>query len=52
MKVSAQAGAGSKSKGKKVKNEGQVQFNASQSGLSYRQYELINERRINEENPW
>lgn len=52
MKVSAQAGAGSKSKGKKVKNEAQVQFNASQSGLSYRQYELINERSVNEENPW
>ncbi len=52
MKVSAQAGAGSKTKGKKVENEGQVQFNASQSGLSYRQYELINERRVNEENPW
>ncbi len=52
MKVSAQAGAGSKTKGKKVKNESQVQFNASQSGLSYRQYELINERSVNEENPW
>jgi len=52
MKVSAQAGAGSKTKGKKVKNEAQVQFNASQSGLSYRQYELINERSVNEENPW
>jgi len=52
MKVSAQAGASSKSKGKKVKNEGQVSFNPSQSGLSYRQYELINERSVNEENPW
>ena len=52
MKVSAQAGAGSKTKGKKVRNEAQVQFNASQSALSYRQYELINERRVNEENPW
>jgi len=52
MKVSAQAGAGSKTKGKKVKNEAQVQFNASQSGLSYRQYELINERSTNEESPW
>jgi len=52
MKVSAQAGAGSKNKGKKVKNQAQVQFNASQSGLSYRQYELINERGTNEENPW
>lgn len=52
MKVSAQAGAGSKSKGKKVKNEGQVSFNAKQSALSYRQYELINQRSVNEENPW
>ena len=52
MKVSAQAGAGSKMKGKKVKNEAQVQFNAKQSGLSYRQYELINERKVHEENPW
>jgi hypothetical protein len=52
MKVAAQAGAGSKSKGKKVQNEAQVQFNAAQSGLSYRQYELINERSVNEENPW
>ncbi len=52
MKVSAQAGAGSKTKGKKVKNEAQVQFNAKQSGLSYRQYELINERKVHEENPW
>ncbi len=52
MKVSAQAGASVKSKGKKVKNEGQVSFNAKQSGLSYRQYELINERSVNEENPW
>ncbi len=52
MKVSAQAGAGAKNKGKKVKNEGQIQFNAKQSGLSYRQYELINERKINEETPW
>jgi len=52
MKVSAQAGAGSKTKGKKVKNESQVNFNASQSALSYKQYELINERSVNEENPW
>ena len=52
MKVSAQAGASMKSKGKKVKNEGQVSFNPSQSGLSYRQYELINERSVNEESPW
>jgi len=52
MKVSAQAGAGSKDKGKKVENEGQVQFNNKQSGLSYKQYELINERISNEENPW
>lgn len=53
MKVSAQAGAGSKSKGKKVENEeGQVTFNAKQSALSYRQYELINQRSVNEENPW
>ncbi len=52
MKVSAQAGASSKTKGKKVKNEGQVSFNPSQSGLSYRQYELINERSVHEENPW
>ncbi|MFC2074350.1 tetratricopeptide repeat protein [Campylobacterota bacterium] len=52
MKVAAQAGASVKSKGKKVKNEGQVSFNAKQSGLSYRQYELINERSVNEENPW
>ncbi len=52
MKVSAQAGASSKTKGKKVKNEGQVSFNPSQSGLSYKQYELINERSVNEENPW
>lgn len=52
MKVSAQAGAGSKSKGKKVKDEGQVSFNAAQSALSFRQYELINERSVHEENPW
>ena len=52
MKVSAQAGAGSKNRGKKVKNEGQVMFNNKQSGLSYKQYELINERISNEENPW
>ncbi len=52
MKVSAQAGAGAKNKGKKVNSEGQVQFNAKQSALSYRQYELINERKINEETPW
>lgn len=52
MKVSAQAGAGSKTKGKKQKNEAQVQFNNKQSGLSYKQYELINERKNNEENPW
>ena len=52
MKVSAQAGAGSKSKGKKQKNEAQVQFNNKQSGLSYKQYELINERKNNEETPW
>jgi len=52
MKVSAQAGAGKSKKGKKVNNEGQVQFNNKQSGLSYKQYELINERGSNEENPW
>jgi tetratricopeptide (TPR) repeat protein len=52
MKVSAQAGAGTKNKGKKVETEGQVQFNNQQSGLSYKQYELINERTSNEENPW
>jgi Ca-activated chloride channel family protein len=52
MKVSAQAGAGSKSKGKKVKDEGQVSFNAAQSALSFRQYELINERNVHEESPW
>jgi Ca-activated chloride channel family protein len=52
MKVSAQAGAGSKSKGKKSKAAAQVNFNKSQSALSYKQYELINERKTNEENPW
>lgn len=52
MKVSAQAGAGAQSKGKKVHNEGVVQFNAAQSALSYKQYELINERKVHEENPW
>ncbi len=52
MKVSANAGAGSKTKGKKVKSEAQVNFNPSQSALSYKQYELINERSVNEENPW
>lgn len=53
MKVSAQAGASqTKTKGKKVDTQAQVSFNASQSALSYRQYELINERNVNEENPW
>ena len=52
MKVSAQAGAGTKTKGKKTKSEAQVQFNNKQSGLSYKQYELINERISNEEHPW
>ncbi len=52
MKVSANAGAGSKTKGKKVKSESQVNFNPSQSALSYKQYELINKRSVNEENPW
>jgi len=52
MKVTAQAGAGSKDKGKKTKSEAQVQFNNKQSGLSYKQYELINERKSNEESPW
>ena len=52
MKVSAQAGSGTKTKGKKQENEAQVQFNNKQSGLSYKQYELINERKNNEENPW
>ena len=52
MKVTAQAGAGTKQKGKKSKSEAQVQFNNKQSGLSYKQYELINERKTNEENPW
>jgi len=52
MKVTAQAGAGSKNKGKKSKSEAQVQFNNKQSGLSYKQYELINERKNNEESPW
>ena len=52
MKVSAQSGAGTKQKGKKAKTQAQVQFNNKQSGLSYKQYELINERNTNEENPW
>lgn len=52
MKVTANAGAGSKSKGKKVESDAQVNFNPSQSALSYKQYELINERSVNEENPW
>jgi len=52
MKVSAQAGAGKKTKGKKAETEGQVQFNNKRSGLSYKQYELINERMSSEENPW
>jgi len=52
MKVSAQSGAGMKQKGKKAKTQAQVQFNNKQSGLSYKQYELINERKVNEENPW
>ena len=52
MKVTAQSGAGSKAKGKKSLSQAQVNFNASQSALSYKQYELINERKTNEENPW
>ena len=52
MKVSAEAGAGAQSKGKKVQSEAQVSFNAAQSALSFRQYELINERSVHEENPW
>jgi hypothetical protein len=52
MKVTAIAGAGSKTKGKKAESDAQVNFNPSQSALSYKQYELINERNINEENPW
>jgi len=52
MKVTANAGAGSKTKGKKSKSDAQVNFNPSQSALSYKQYELINERSVHEENPW
>jgi len=52
MKVNAEASAGTKQKGKKTKAEAQVQFNNKQSGLSYKQYELINERNTNEEHPW
>ncbi|MDF1881137.1 VWA domain-containing protein [Sulfurimonas sp. MAG313] len=52
MKASAKSGAGTKKKGKKNKSEAQVQFNNKQTGLSYKQYELINERKTNEEHPW
>lgn len=52
MKVTAKAGAGSQTDAKKRESKTQVNFNASASALSYRQYELINERSTNEENPW
>lgn len=51
MKVQANASSGG-GEGKKTKNEGSFSLNSNSSKLSSKQYELINQRSVNETKPW
>lgn len=52
MKVQANASSGGGQQGKKTKNEGAFSLNPNNTKLSSKQYELINQRSVNETKPW